>query len=450
MKNKLQFGTDGVRGPADAFPFTTDALIIFGQAIAKWSIEKYKTKNPCVLLGHDTRESCDRIKKDLSTGLSSHNLKIIDGEILPTPAVLQIINHDEQFTFGIVISASHNKYTDNGIKIFDSKSGKLSSEDEKIITDNFKILSEKDTKAKENKNKNDIKKNKDKSKYKNKYVKNILSYFKPGLLKEKTVILDCANGATSFVAPEIFSALGATIIPLHINPDGKNINKDCGTMHPQILQAKVLEYSADIGFAFDGDGDRILAINKNGELRDGDDILAILLQHPEYKDQKEIAGTVMTNYGFEQDLEKNNIKLTRTNVGDKYIVTHLEKNNLMLGGEASGHIIIRSYLNTGDGIFVALKIIESILATENWDIKTFTKTPQILINGEVTNKKNLDQEPYKTIIDNYKKELINGRIVVRYSGTENLLRVMVEDQTIDSATKIAQSLSTKLQKSLSK
>jgi len=217
---------------------------------------------------------------------------------------------------------------------------------------------------------------------------------------------------------------------------------------PESLQKKILDHNADAGFAFDGDGDRVLAVNKNGTIKDGDDILTMLLQHPEFVDTNVLVGTIMTNYGLEQHLLQQNKKLVRTKVGDKYVSAYLVQHNLLLGGEASGHIIMRNHLNTGDGIFVALKTLESIIANNNWDMKTFKKTPQCMINVPVLHKQPLDQEPYKTIIQKSKKLLLAGRIIVRYSGTEKLLRVMVEDKTIDSSQTIAKKLSLKLQSTL--
>lgn len=459
MNKKPEFGTDGIRGRADKFPFTNDALVALGQAIAQWSFTKYQKEKPTILLGHDTRISCKRIKKHLEKGLCSYPLTIIDGNVLPTPAVLQLMQKnnpprsDEKFDFGIVISASHNPYTDNGIKLFDAKTGKITHEDEAIIVKNFyenyannkpKLIVPQGTVTPW-------------SQAHMTYVENILEHFPTNPLLEAkpygsiTIVLDCANGAAESTATTAFlhRTLHVCVWMDGVESDGKNINDGCGATHPEYLQELVIGHKAQVGFAFDGDGDRVIAVNRYGQVKDGDDLLAILLQHPDFQDEKKVVGTIMTNHGFEQHLNRNNKELIRTNVGDKYVAAKMEQENILLGGETSGHIIIRNYLNTGDGTFVALKVLESMIINDNWDMKTFHKTPQFLINVPIAQKKSLDHPPYNTIIKSYKTKLIDGRIVVRYSGTENVLRVMVEDQTENSAQTIAHHLSQQLQKELS-
>lgn len=450
MDEKIEFGTDGIRGKAGIFPFTPHTLVKLGYAIAIWSIEKYGKRqeidSPKVLLGHDTRISCDEIKKYLCNGLSAAKLSITDAGVLPTPAVLQVLQNPSLGEFGIVISASHNPYTDNGIKLFDGKTGKLSKADEESIVRNFEGINEALEEVIALPPRGAIRFSPD---IRDIYVQNTIQHFEPNLLKGIRIVLDCANGATCDVAPRIMSALGADVISINTRPDGKNINKDCGALHPEQVGKEVRRKKAHMGFAFDGDGDRVIAVNKNGQIKDGDDLLALLLHHNDYKATNTIVGTIMTNYGFEDFLKKQNKTLVRTKVGDKYVGAHLEENNLLIGGEASGHIILRNYLSTGDGIFVAIKVLESIIhANSGWENNTFEKTPQTLINIPVTQKKPLDQDPCSEIIDRYTKKLVNGRIVVRYSGTENVLRVMVEDQTNRSAKTIAKNLSNDLQKAL--
>jgi len=355
----------------------------------------------------------------------------------------------KKFDFGIVISASHNPYTDNGIKIFDAQTGKISSEDEEIITNNFYSISQ-------NQPVTTLAFQSHVAQWdygRFIYTENILNHFSTDTLKKtgpyasKAIVLDCANGA-AIINPFYRLTMGLYMHIQCVEPDGKNINDGCGATHPEFLQEFVVGSKANLGFAFDGDGDRIIAVNKYGQIKDGDDLLNILIQHPDYQHEKEIVGTSMTNHGFEKHLEQCNKKLIRTKVGDKYIAAKLEEKKLILGGETSGHIIIKNYLNTGDGVFVALKVLESIIINDNWEMKTFPKTPQFLINIPISKKKNLEQPPYATIIDNHKTQLIDGRIVVRYSGTENLLRIMVEDKTPDSAKVIAHQLSQQLKQAL--
>jgi phosphoglucosamine mutase len=439
---KLSFGTDGIRGNANEFPFTDKALKKLGQAIAQWSIKKYKKQKVSLLLGHDTRISCARIKQDLEDGFHKYGIDITDAGVVPTPAVLQLIQSpNDSFDFGIVISASHNPYTDNGIKIFDATTGKLTAKDEQTIAEFFEAISDKN----ETKNHYPLTPWKNASKT---YEENILKLFKKNIFAGIHVVLDCANGATYKNATNIFKTLGATVTTINNSPNGENINFECGALHPEQVQKAILKNNADIGFAFDGDGDRIIAVNKNGEIKDGDDLLSVILSSPEMKNETHVVGTIMTNHGFDKYLSQQNKKLERTKVGDKYVAARLEENNWLLGGEASGHIIIKSYLNSGDGIFVAIKTLETMLLTNNMEMKTFKKYPQLLINVPVKQKQPLDQDPYKTIIADQEQKLENGRIIVRYSGTENLLRVMVEDCQYDSTYAIAHELSDNLQNAL--
>jgi phosphoglucosamine mutase len=215
-------------------------------------------------------------------------------------------------------------------------------------------------------------------------------------------------------------------------------------LHIESLKQAVLVHAADAGFAFDGDGDRVIAINRHGERKDGDDILALLLTHPTYMHMPLVVGTIMTNQGLEKHLEKQNKRLIRTQVGDKHVTQQLEQHQVLLGGEQSGHIVIRDFLESGDGIATALKIVETLCLTHNWDMVTYTTYPQVLLTVPVTQKDDLEAPHITHIIAHKKRLLISGRVVVRYSGTENSLRIMVEDEEIDNATLIAHALATEL------
>ncbi|MFA5075070.1 MAG: hypothetical protein WC436_03105 [Candidatus Babeliales bacterium] len=435
--NKFNFGTDGIRGNANKYPFTSKALFYLGNALAEWGIKKYN-KKPKILIGHDTRISCEKIKKALISGLQNYAVDVVDCKILPTPAICQLTQKSKLlFDFGIVISASHNQYKDNGIKLFDRTNTKISSTDEEYITDLFKkMLHCKPACIINSEFSYNIWKQAD-IEYKN----NIFSFFEPNFLKNIKIILDCANGSNYKIAPEIFQDLGAQIITINNSPTGKNINQKCGSVHPENLQKVVIDNKAYIGFAFDGDGDRLIVVNKNGEILDGDNILSILIEHPKFKNLNQIVGTVMSNYGFENYLKTQNKKLYRTSVGDKYVAAQLIKENLLLGGENSGHIIMRDYMNSGDGIFSALRILQTILLTNNdWNLQKFIKIPQITINLSINKKEDLSKDPYNTILNESKKLLSNGRILVRFSGTENLLRIMVEDAKEQIAQQVAQKL----------
>jgi phosphoglucosamine mutase len=280
------------------------------------------------------------------------------------------------------------------------------------------------------------------------YIRHLRTFFNPLFLQGRKIVLDCANGATFELAPRIFTEFGATIIALHNKPNGTNINAHCGTLHPNDVQKAVMEHHADIGFAFDGDGDRVVAINHRGEIKNGDDILALLLDHPLYTTTSTVVGTIMSNHGLATFLSLRDIALERTPVGDRYIADYLVKNSLLIGGEQSGHIILRDYLDMGDGIFTALRILEVLIAHNNWEMSSFEKYPQLLINLPVAIKKELTSPSIAAIIAMGNNHLHQGRLVVRYSGTENVLRIMIEDSELTHAQHIGTVVSQALQKEL--
>jgi phosphoglucosamine mutase len=433
------FGTDGIRCSVGQPPLTHIDLARLGSAIARWALTKY-TSRPTILLGHDTRVSASFVKSSLTSSMLMHPLSIHDATVIPTPGVCKLMQNST-FDVGIVISASHNPYQDNGIKIIDAHNGKLSENDELEITRLFhspqplhsysslgSMISWPEASAL--------------------YAQNMAQKFEEDCLAGITIILDCAQGATSYIAPQLFEQLGARVIVLHAQPNGININDNCGSVHPKTLQQAVLTYQADIGFAFDGDGDRVIAVNQLGEVKDGDDIVAILMKSPYYQQETGVIGTIMSNHGLALWVKENNKQFIRTSVGDKHVSARLEQKNMLLGGEQSGHIIMRDYLNIGDGIFTALRLIQTLCLTNNWDMVSFKKFPQILINVPVTSKKNLDQEPIAALIAAYQEQLPNGRLIVRYSGTEPLLRIMIEDNSQSFAQYLGQQLAQELQENL--
>ncbi len=448
IRKKLTFGTDGIRGRADQCPFTYNTLYQLGHALGQFLEKKYthvphphKIK---ILIGQDTRESCDRIQEALTAGLNHFPVTIVHAGVIPTPTVCQIISQDPKYHFGIMISASHNPYYDNGIKLFNAQAGKISAQDEHKITCLFDKIQEHRMDFMNNTiTKSTVIQSKDTHL---KYLQSICMHVPKNLLAGLKIVLDCAHGATSNIAPEVFKYLKAQVIVIGAQPDGKNINDQCGALSPQMLKKAIRKHQADIGFAFDGDGDRVIIVNKHGAIKDGDDILYVLSQLPEYEEQKNIVGTVMTNTGLEKILNKQNKKLLRTSVGDKYIAQKLAEKNLLLGGEASGHIIMKNYLPSGDGIFVALKVLQALKLHNNFEFNTFEKYAQTLINVPVQNKKDLTQEPYATIVNQHKPK--DGRVLVRYSGTENLLRIMTEAYSNDESHSTAHTLAQKLQSAL--
>ena len=436
MKKTL-FGTDGIRAKVGESPLTCQDLFTLGKAIGKWLVEK-KGQEVSVILGHDTRESCYALKSALKSGLLLQGISIANVETLPTPAIVSICKHCKS-DLGIMLTASHNPYQDNGIKLIDTSGQKICKKDEQRITELFYQADAKDNNYTTFGGEMDFEQIGQLV-----YTSRITGSFEPTFLKNLTIILDCANGATYEIAEEIFNDLGANVITIHDEPNGKNINKSCGATNPQDLQEAVMKHNAHIGFAFDGDGDRLTVINKHGDIKDGDDLLCLLADHPDYKKQTSIVGTIVTNYGLESYLHKKGKKLIRTKVGDKFVAQTLIEQNLLLGGEQSGHIILRDYLCSSDGILTALKLIETAQLTNNWDLKTFKKFPQITKNIPVKQKKKLESEPLASIIKEHKATLKNGAIVVRYSGTEKLLRVMVQEEDEYIASNTCSSLSEKL------
>lgn len=432
------FGTDGIRGRIGTGWFVAEQLSKLGNAIGQWAVQRYGS-HPRILLLHDTRESCLWIKKILIDELVNHQSFVSDALILPTPAAWHIMQHTSSFDCALIISASHNPYHDNGIKIIDRTIGKITAHDEDIIAT---LCTSAVTTAHTKGNMfvlNDAE---------DTYVSAIMQYFPNHFLQDITIVLDAAQGAAYRVAEKIFSSLHARVIIINNTPNGQNINHQCGSTNPQHLQHVVISTNADIGFAFDGDGDRVIAVNRHGEIKDGDDLLALLIHHPTYCTTPSVVGTIMSNKGFEQYLETHYKALHRTSVGDKYVTEKLVQEGLILGGEPSGHIILRDLISTGDGILVALRVIEVIMYTNNWDMHTFTKFPQIIINVPCEQKRNLHESPFQDIISKAREELSCGRLVVRFSGTENYVRIMVEALTQEQASLVCNMLASSLAKEL--
>jgi phosphoglucosamine mutase len=436
MSSSQIFGTDGIRSTVGAYPLTHDALINISNALAQWIQQAYGN-NAQIVIAADTRASAAWLQAMLLSRLLLTPVNVHAAGVLTTPALFQTLRTNTQYDCGIMLSASHNPYHDNGIKIIKKYGAKLSARDEQLLTEfvtqtvalptynTFGTLTQHITALHD-------------------YIHTVANHFSSTLLSGKTIVLDCAHGAASQIAPTIFEQCGARVITLHAKPNGTNINAQCGALHPQALQYAVREHNADAGFAFDGDADRVIAVNRHGHIKTGDDILALLLQHPHYAHSTHVVGTIMTNQGFQYYLEQQNKKLIRTPVGDKYVAAALEEHDQLLGGESSGHIIMRDYMNTGDGIFTALRVMESIINSGNSDMITFTHFPQCIVNMRVQQKKDLTLEPYASIIKEVEQCITQGRLVIRYSGTEALLRIMVEDPDLTQAEHLGNLLAQKL------
>lgn len=434
--NTPLFGTDGIRTRVGNYPLTHDVLPLLGSAIGQFALEKYGN-DAKILIAHDTRQSCAYIKAQLKAGMLRLPITTYDTGVLPTPAAHKIIHSTHTFDCAVIISASHNPYHDNGIKIIDRITGKISSQEEELI----RFYLHQSPEVSYDHLGNDI--------YypeaHQKYVQYMLNSFSPGFLTGITVALDCGHGATSHIASKIFEQLGAHTIIINDTPNGYNINERAGALHPEHLQKTVLELGADIGFAFDGDGDRVTVVTRSGALRNGDEILALLLDHPAYQQQKIVVSTIMANQGLEVFVQECEKLLIRTPVGDKHVTQSMLQHGSLLGGEPSGHIILRDFVPSSDGIFAALRILETMLYTKNNELETFKSFPQALINITVPHKEDLTKEPFANFIKTAHDQLLRGRIIIRYSGTEPLLRILVEDTDYENAYHIGKSLAHDIQ-----
>ncbi|MBI2136522.1 phosphoglucosamine mutase [Candidatus Woesearchaeota archaeon] len=448
---KKIFGTDGIRGKANTYPMTPEMALRVGKAAAIVFRDQNKKEKHKVVIGKDTRLSGYIFETALTAGLCSMGVDVYLVGPMPTPAVAQLtksLNADA----GIMISASHNPATDNGIKLFARDGYKLPDSvehemeklllSEHIASDHiqgdligkaFRI--------------NDAR---------GRYIEYAKSTIKSMSLKGLKIVVDCANGAAYQVAQVIFSELGAEVIALNMQPDGLNINLNCGAMHPEIVATEVKKQKADIGIALDGDADRVIFVDENGNEVDGDHILAIGaidLKQKKKLVKETVVSTVMANLGFEETLAKQGIKVVKTQVGDRYVMDVLQKEGYSLGGEQSGHIIFSDYSTTGDGIITALQILR-IMKQQGKKLSELASCmksyPQILVNVKVNEKKEFDKmSKVKSSIKDAEKELgKNGRVLVRYSGTENLARIMIEGKSQKQIEKLADKISNEIRKEI--
>ena len=418
------FGTDGIRGIAGE-SLTADLSFKVGKALGKLLTEK--KEHPKVVIGRDTRISCDMIEQALTAGLTSTGVNVMTVGTIPTPAIAYLTKTIETDS-GIMISASHNPYQDNGIKIFGPDGFKLTDEQEleiESLIDNSEQI--------KNASFEKIGKLYGGSELSQKYVQHIKQSIS-GDLSGIKIALDCANGATTGVAPYIFGDLEADIETIGCQPNGININDNVGSTKIETISAFVKENNVDVGFAFDGDGDRVLAVDANGNIVDGDKIIFILAKHlkeqGELKDNM-VVSTVMSNIGFYKAIEENGLQSVKTAVGDRYVVEEMRKKNYSLGGEQSGHIVLMNYATTGDGILTAVKLANIIKSTGKSLEELASEVsiyPQKLVNIKVIDKKAaMEDSEILAECEKVEKELEgNGRILLRASGTENLIRVMVE------------------------
>lgn len=437
--SKKFFGTDGIRGEVGSYPITPDFMLKLGWATGKVFASKGGGK---ILIGKDTRISGYMFESALEAGLTSAGMDINLLGPMPTPAVAYL-TRTFQAQAGIVISASHNGFQDNGIKFFSAEGTKLPDEVEHAIEEEMeKALTTVDS--------SEIGKASRIVDAAGRYIEFCKSTVPGNLsLKGLTIVLDCANGATYHVAPNVFRELGAKVITIGTEPDGLNINFECGSTKPEKLAAKVKEEKADLGIAFDGDGDRVAMVDHKGEILDGDELLYIIARYKldklGLKDQG-IIGTVMSNLGLEIALKELGIPFRRTKVGDRYVMSELLTRKWLFGGESSGHIICLDSTSTGDGIISALQVLTAtqVLGESLFDLKSgMTKFPQTMINVRISDKKALeDNAVIRASVEKAEAELGNtGRVLLRPSGTEPVVRVMVEGENESQVSKLASEIS---------
>lgn len=435
---KKLFGTDGIRGVADQFPLDDKTVANIGRALVL-NLAGKLGRAPRIIIGRDTRESGPRIELSLARGAIAAGATVQSAGVITTPGVAYL-TRSASFDAGVVISASHNPYQDNGIKVFAPSGRKLADDVERKIEAD--VAEAVDQTVYNSRTADWMHDQAEREKaYKNSYIQYLMTEVGEGLdLAGLRIAIDCANGAAWEIAPELFARLGADVEVLAAQPDGRNINEACGSLHQEELQRTVVEKGLDLGIAFDGDADRALFVDAGGNLVDGDVTLLILAEH--LKKRGKLAGdlvvaTVMSNIGLEVALREKGIKLVRAQVGDRYVLEELLKSEAKLGGEQSGHIIFPDISLAGDGMITAIELLRAVLNSGALlgDLSAqMTRYPQLLVNIRVRSKPPIDTLPEVAAeIESVERELEGrGRLLVRYSGTENLARVMIEGEDQDN------------------
>jgi phosphoglucosamine mutase len=428
VKRQRLFGTDGMRGVAGRPPLDPPTLAALGRALA--GLVREGTAAPRVLVARDTRESGPEIARVLASALVAAGARVEMGGVLPTPAVA-LLARSGGYRAGVVVSASHNPYMDNGVKVISSEGTKLADELEDRLEEGMRAARDAgrvDTAAAPPE---------EQERFEALYVREVQARLGAGFdLGGLKVALDCAEGAASHLAPRVFEALGAEVHCIHCRPDGRNINLACGSLHPEDLAHEVVAARCDLGIAFDGDADRALAVDERGRLLDGDFLLwrsALDLRAEGKLSGSTVVATVMSNLWLERALEREGIALRRAAVGDRYVLEEMRRCGAVLGGEQSGHIIYLGHSTTGDGILTGLRLAASLKRAGGklsaWSA-AFTPCPQVLLNVRVAAKPDLAAHPViGAALRQAERELgRRGRLLVRYSGTEPLARVMVEGE----------------------
>ncbi len=441
---RVLFGTDGIRAKARQYPLDPATMFALGEALAhrlkSGAIDGSSSdrfgRAPRVLLGMDTRESGPEIARSLAAGMRKGGGEATLIGVIPTPGVAYLCRTSDAVA-AISISASHNPFEDNGVKIFGHDGMKIPDSVEEQIEDELRELRRDDAVVP------DVPLE-DSPELVEQYERFLASGVKANALAGRRVVLDAGNGAAYRIAPEVFRRVGAGVKVIHDAPDGRNINLKSGALHPEILSETVLANGADFGVAFDGDADRAIFVDDKGKVRDGDEIIYLWARHLQREGRltgNRLVTTVMSNFGFERQLAADGIHLDRAQVGDKYVLEQMLASGAVIGGEQSGHVIDLTVHTTGDGIHTALVFGEILAGTGRpfSQLKTFDPMPQLLVNERVASKPPLDSLPrYQAAFSEALSEIGGcGRILVRYSGTEDLVRVMVEGEDESQIRRIA-------------
>jgi phosphoglucosamine mutase len=441
---KKLFGTDGIRGVANQWPLTSDFVVRVGQAIGQ--IITHESGKPVVVIGRDTRLSGEMLESALASGLMSQGVDTLHLGVITTPGIAYLTTKLGA-PLGIVISASHNPYEDNGIKVFGPDGFKISNEMEGEI----ERIAQSKTGSDSAPNRSSLGRRIEGQSHRQDYLAYLIrSAGDPDLLQGTRVVVDCANGATSELAPQLFTHLGAEVMAMHNEPDGFNINSSYEYLEPQSVRQVVLQEGAHVGVAFDGDGDRVILVDEKGNYVDGDCIMAILAREMQAQGtlrHDAVIGTVMSNVGLELSLREIGVKLERMPVGDRYVSQRMVEGGFTLGGEQAGHIIIFGYDHAaGDGLFTALRVLKTLVDHRPQLLSDlagcFHKYPQVLINVPVSRKPPLEEIPeVQAKVAKAQAALGKaGRIVLRYSGTENVARVMIEGEDQEVIEREAQDI----------
>jgi phosphoglucosamine mutase len=438
MSRKL-FGTDGIRGVAGVPPLDPATVFAFGAALGEWTAHHASRR---IIIGMDTRESGPSLAATVAAGCAESGVECCFAGVTTTPGVAYLARTGD-FAAGLMISASHNPFQDNGLKIFDHSGFKLPDAEERLLEERiFALLSRR-------RQPRSIPVQADPA-FDRLYAASLAATFSASLAGLR-IVLDCANGAASSIAPHLFRQLGAEVIATSCSPDGRNINLNCGALHVEALRRRVLDEGAACGAAFDGDADRCILISPSGRIIDGDHCLYIASRKIR---PSAVVATVMSNLGLERALAALGISLIRTAVGDRYVIEELLRSSLPLGGEQSGHVIFRHYSTTGDGLLTALRILE-IAAQTGLDLDGlsagFTVYPQRLVNVRFAHRRPLEDIPQvqaeiRATEDEFGD---SGRVLVRFSGTEPLARVMVEGPTQERVEARARAIAAAIQSALS-